>query len=134
MLSLLLTNLGFGGTAGAVQALAVTTLSIPNGTQNIFYTYSLAAAGGAAPYSFSVTSGTLPTGMTLSSSGLLSGVPSTDGSYTFTVTVTDIASNTVTHTYSNFYIGRIFSELTILITPGPTSLSAAANYTVATLS
>ena len=38
---------------------------------------------------FATTTGTLPTGLTLSSAGVLSGTPTAAGSYTFTVTATD---------------------------------------------
>jgi len=45
--------------------------------------------GGVPPYSFNLSSGSLPAGLTLSSAGVVSGVPSGSGSFNFQVTVTD---------------------------------------------
>ena len=60
----------------------------------------LSASGGTAPYAFAVTSGVLPAGVTLDSSGYLSGVPASAGSFTFTVRVTDAHSSTGSRTYT----------------------------------
>jgi len=54
----------------------------------------------APPYTFAVTAGTLPPGLTLTPAGLLSGTPTTAGSYNFTVTVTDSLGQTGTATYT----------------------------------
>ncbi len=69
--------------------LAITTTSVPKGTAGTAYTQTLTAAGGAAPYTWSVASGTLPPGLTLSTSGVLSGTPAAAGAYTFTARVAD---------------------------------------------
>lgn len=54
----------------------ITTTSLPNGQVGTTYNETLAAAGGTAPYSWSLTSGTLPAGLSLSaSSGAISGTP-----------------------------------------------------------
>ncbi|MDR1529098.1 MAG: putative Ig domain-containing protein, partial [Burkholderiales bacterium] len=51
---------------------------------------SIVASGGTSPYSYAVTVGALPTGLSLDpDTGAISGTPTTAGSYTFTVTVTD---------------------------------------------
>jgi hypothetical protein len=50
---------------------------------------TVTASGGTEPYTFAVTSGTFPPGLTLSSSGAVSGVPTGGGDYVFTVTATD---------------------------------------------
>jgi hypothetical protein len=52
------------------------------------YTQTFSATGGVPPYTWSST-GTLPPGLALSSSGTLSGVPTTPGTYSFTVKATD---------------------------------------------
>ena len=57
------------------------------------YSQMLAASGGTAPYSFSVTAGSLPDGLNLSPNGLLSGTPTREGEFTFTISA--IESNTV---------------------------------------
>ena len=62
----------------------------PGGEVNVLYSDLLTVTGGTSPYTWSVSSGTLPPGLTLgASTGLLSGTPTTAGSYSFTVKVTD---------------------------------------------
>lgn len=56
------------------------------------YDAGFAASGGIPPYSFSVGSGVLPPGLSLSAEGVLSGTPTTPGSYDFIVTVEDGSS------------------------------------------
>ena len=74
---------------GGGSALKVSTTSMPNATQSVAYRQSLAASGGTSPYSWSLSSGSLPTGMTLSSSGAISGTPTVAGSSSFTVAAKD---------------------------------------------
>ena len=69
--------------------LYVQTLELPYGTQGEAYTYTLQASNGEGPYSWQLTSGNLPGGLNLASSGQISGSPTTAGIYTFTVEVTD---------------------------------------------
>src|SRR4029077_12201339 len=75
----------------------VTTASLPNGTQNAAYTTTLTATGGTTPYTWSITVGTLPAGLTLASStGVISGTPTATGTTNITVQVTDANSLTAT--------------------------------------
>jgi hypothetical protein len=61
----------------SAPALAITTTSLPNGQVGNPYSAVLAATGGASPLSWSIASGTLPTGLSLNpSSGAISGTPS----------------------------------------------------------
>ncbi|MBT1073312.1 S8 family serine peptidase [Pelotalea chapellei] len=53
------------------------------------YSYRLNASGGTSPYTWALTGGELPPGLTLASSGVISGIPSKTGSYVFTAKVTD---------------------------------------------
>ncbi len=81
--------------------LAVTTLSggLPAGSVSAGGAYpstTLAASGGTAPYTWAVTTGALPAGLTLSASGTISGSPTTAGTDNFTITVTDAANHTAT--------------------------------------
>jgi hypothetical protein len=69
--------------------LSVTTSSLPNGQIGVAYSQTLAATGGVTPYSWSLASGTLPAGLSLSSGGVISGTPTTAGTSSFTVQVTD---------------------------------------------
>ncbi|MBU3960596.1 MAG: tandem-95 repeat protein [Alphaproteobacteria bacterium] len=68
---------------------AVTPTILSDGTADVAYSETLTASNGTAPYVFSLNSGALPPGLTLSSAGVLSGTPTTDGSYSFVVGVTD---------------------------------------------
>lgn len=74
--------------------------SLSGGTHGVSYDQTLDASGGDAPYSFAVTTGTLPPGLSLSSAGLLSGTPSSVGSFEFDVTATDSSACTGTQTYT----------------------------------
>jgi large repetitive protein len=65
-------------------ALQITTASLQRATVGASYTATLAAAGGGS-LTWTLTAGSLPTGLTLGSNGVLSGTPSGAGSYTFTV-------------------------------------------------
>ena len=54
-------------------------------TAQAYYTITFALTGSNEPVTWSLQSGALPAGMTLSSAGQFSGTPALDGSYTFTV-------------------------------------------------
>ncbi len=83
---------------------AVLTLSppaLPNGLEDTPYSQAVTASGGTGTgYVFTLTGGSLPTGLTLASSGAITGTPTVPGSSTFTVTATDSAGNTGTRTYT----------------------------------
>ena len=80
----------------------------PGGEVNVAYTDQLTVTGGTSPFTWSVSSGSLPPGLTLNAStGLLSGTPTTAGTYTFTVKVTDSSGLSDT------------APLTVTIIPGP---------------
>lgn len=78
-----LNGVGVGGTV------AITTSSLPGGTVGSAYSQTLAVTGGSGPFAWSVSVGTLPSGLTLSSAGLLSGTPLVTSSGSFTVQVND---------------------------------------------
>lgn len=85
---------GQGGITVSPTALAPATVNVP-------YQVMFSAAGGIAPYSFAVTSGSLPAGLTLNASGLLSGTPTgSPGTYNVGIGVMDSASAMVTVSYS----------------------------------
>ncbi len=72
----------------------MTTTSLPGGTVGTSYSANLSASGGTPPYSWVVTSGSLPAGLTLSAGGAITGTPTTQGTENFTVQVTDSTTPT----------------------------------------
>jgi acid phosphatase len=80
----------FDPVGGTTPPLTISTTNLPAGTVSQGYSVQLNAAGGTAPYTWSVTSGALPAGLLLSSSGVISGTPTTTGTTTFTAKVTDV--------------------------------------------
>jgi Putative Ig domain/Pentapeptide repeats (8 copies) len=74
----------------AVPPLSVSTTSLPYGAAGSAYSQPLAAAGGFGPYTWSVTAGSLPAGLSLdSATGVISGTPTAAGTASFTVQATD---------------------------------------------
>ena len=85
----------------AAATITVSPGSLPAATNGTSYNQALTASGGTGPYDFNVTAGALPNGMTLSSSGTLSGTPNaTAGTFNFTIEVTDANGDTVTQSFS----------------------------------
>jgi mono/diheme cytochrome c family protein len=85
--------------ASTFQApLSVTTTALAGGTVGSAYSQTLAATGGTAPYTWTVSVGTLPAGLNLTAAGLISGPPTTAGTSSFTVTVSDSATPVATVT------------------------------------
>ncbi|MHC4712244.1 MAG: putative Ig domain-containing protein [Planctomycetota bacterium] len=75
---------------GPPPDLEITTTSLPNGQVNVAYSETLQATGGVTPYTWSVISGSLPAGLSLTAStGEISGTPTTEETANFTVQVTD---------------------------------------------
>jgi uncharacterized repeat protein (TIGR01451 family) len=69
--------------------LGISPLSLPAAYFGGSYTQALTASNGTAPYTYVIQTGALPTGLFLASNGVISGVPSVTGLFTFTVRVTD---------------------------------------------
>lgn len=78
----------------ACPAITVSPTSLPNGIVGTAYNQTITAGGGTAAYTFAVTSGTLPAGLSLASGGELTGTPTSTTSQTFTITATDANSCT----------------------------------------
>lgn len=75
--------------------LAITTTTLPNGTVNSAYSATLQSSGGATPITWSISSGSLPSGLSLNAStGVIAGTPQSSGTTSFTVTATDATSPT----------------------------------------
>lgn len=73
-----------------VTVVTITTTALPAGSAGVSYLAGIDASGGTPPYTWSVTAGSLPAGLTMQpSSGVISGTPTTQGSATFTVAAQD---------------------------------------------
>jgi hypothetical protein len=109
--------------------ITVSPTSIPNGTVGSAFNQTITASGGSPSYSYAVTSGTLPTGLTLSSGGVLSGTPSVAGSYNFTITATDGNSCTGNLAYSQTIDPLVLTDIsfTSLGTPYTQNFNTLSN-------
>jgi hypothetical protein len=110
--------------------LAVTTTSPPKGKVGTAYSYTLGATGGVTPYSWSASG--LPSGLSVNAtSGVLSGTPTTAGTYSVTVTVTDSSSPILTAT-ATFQL--VIDPVTLTITTTglpPGKVGVAYGYSLA---
>jgi hypothetical protein len=104
--------------------LAPTSLSA--GTVGTAYSQALTATGGSSPYTYAVTTGTLPTGLTLSSSGALTGTPTAAGAYSFTVTATDASTGAGPYTGSQAYTLTISATAATVTTTAPASITSTS--------
>jgi Putative Ig domain len=88
----------------STQSLQITTGSLSPGQQGSVYAETMAATGGATPYHWSISAGAPPPGVSLNLNGEISGVPTSTGTSTFSVTVTD--SNSLA-TNGNFSVNVV---------------------------
>jgi hypothetical protein len=93
---------GFAWTITRAAGLFVATVSLAPGEARTGYSQTLAASGGAAPYSWSVTTGSLPAGLYLkAATGTISGrLAAQAKTTTFAVTVTDSSGQTAARSYT----------------------------------
>jgi hypothetical protein len=82
------------------QALKITTGSLPQGQQGDSYSEVFTATGGTTPYSWSISAGTPPSGISMNANGDLAGMPAAAGTFQFTITVTDATKKTATGNFS----------------------------------
>ena len=75
-------------------AFSISNSSLANGIAGVGYSDTLQATGGQTPYTWSVSSGSLPPGLTLSQTGNLTGVPTVNGQFTITILATDATGHT----------------------------------------
>ncbi|WP_250626454.1 putative Ig domain-containing protein [Pinirhizobacter soli] len=100
----------------AAPTITLVPATLPGGTVNAAYSQTVTASGGNSPYTYAVTTGTLPTGITLSSAGVLSGTTTQAGSFPITVTATDSTTGTGPFSNSRSYTLTIAGP-TIAIAP-----------------
>jgi DNA-binding beta-propeller fold protein YncE len=87
--------------AGLAASVQVSPATLPAGTVGAAYSQPITGSGGTAPYTYSVSSGSLPSGLTLNAAtGDLSGTPTAGGSFSFAITATDSASQTGAASYT----------------------------------
>jgi len=111
--------------------LATASTALPNATQGVPYTQVLLEQGGLGPLTWTLASGTLPTGFSLSPSGILTGIPTTIGTFTFTVHLADSSSPQKT-TVAAFTL-QVNASLTITTTSLPNgSVGAPYNSPIVT--
>jgi CHAP domain/Putative Ig domain len=79
-------------TYSVVVVIGVAPSTLPDGTVGSAYSQALTASGGKAPYTWNATGGSLPAGLELSSAGEVSGTPTTAGTLSVTIGVTDSSS------------------------------------------
>jgi uncharacterized protein (TIGR03437 family) len=104
---------------------AITSMSpLANSSVGAAYSFTFAATGGVTPYNWIVSSGSVPPGLTLSTSGALTGTPTATGTYSFTVQATD-STPSAPHTATQMFTLRITPQLTIT-TPTPLSGTAGS--------
>jgi hypothetical protein len=100
-------------------ALAISTTAASAGTVGTAYSQTFGASGGAgaSSYTWSVLSGTVPPGLTLSPAGVLGGTPTTAGTFAFTIQVSSVIPTVGTQTASaafNVVIAAALPPLTII--------------------
>ncbi len=71
------------------DAPVIMTSSLPVGTVNVAYSLQMTVAGGTAQHTWSLATGSLPAGLTLNGTGLISGTPTAAGTFNLTLRVTD---------------------------------------------
>jgi hypothetical protein len=69
--------------------LSISTSSLPAAVKGIAYSHTLAGAGGALPYAWTLSGGALPPGVQLGATGVITGVPTASGLFTATVQLVD---------------------------------------------
>jgi uncharacterized repeat protein (TIGR01451 family) len=107
-------------TGTAVLGLSVATTTLPAGQYGTAYpATTLQAVRGTGPLTWSVATGSLPPGLTLSPAGLLAGTPMAIGTFPFTVKVTDHSSPVRTAT----------RDLSVTVTPGSADLAVSLGAT-----
>ena len=80
----------FNSTPPPPPALTIATAALPSGTVNAAYSATVAGSGGTSPYTWALSAGSLPGGLSLNATtGVISGTPTATGTFSFTVRISD---------------------------------------------
>jgi hypothetical protein len=109
-----------GGNDTSSTPPSITTTSLPNGQVGGAYTATISAQGVGA-ITFATVSGSLPTGLSLASSGAITGTPTTQGVSTFTVSATDAATALSSNATFSITVDPTFTNVSITTTSPITS-------------
>lgn len=102
-------DVSIGGSSGSTDnevtvnpaAPAITTGDVPDGIEGSAYSTTLAATGGETPYTWAVSAGSLPAGLSLAAAtGAVTGTPTVPGTFAFTIRVTDDVAQSSTRSFS----------------------------------
>ncbi len=105
----------------------IVVTDLPDGDTGQEYSALIEARGGDEPYSYEVSSGSLPSGLTLNGeTGEITGTPDTDGAFEFTIEATDASNDTDDQDYM-VYIGEI-TDIPGDDTPEPSDFTLLGNY------
>jgi len=96
---------GAPGFPGECPLITISPSPLPEAGEGITYSQQLSGVDGTGPYTFDLLSGALPTGLILTSGGLLSGIPTTLGIYSFSIRLTDLYGCTAVIISSSFEVG-----------------------------
>ena len=103
----------------SAPAITLSPAAVPSAADGTAYSQAISASGGTSPYTFALTAGALPAGMSLSSAGVLSGRPTAPGTFNLTITATDSSTGRGPYTGSRAYALSVNSPA---ITLSPTTL------------
>lgn len=99
-----------------VRTLNIASISLRQATYGVPYSQAISALGGTPPFSFSLLSGRLPEGLSLSPSGLISGTPANTGYWSFTVACTDSTGASISRSFQLFVAATTPKTLDITTT------------------
>jgi Ice-binding-like/Putative Ig domain len=106
--------------SGVCPTITIAPPTLPNPVLAVAYRQTLTASGGTGTYTFTVTAGTLPAGLTLTPAGVLAGTPTATGPSSFTIRATDANGCPASVTYS-MVIAAACPVITLTPATPPTS-------------
>ena len=113
-------------TTWPAEAAKVITTSLPPGVAHVGYSQTLSGRGGTAPYTWSLSAGSLPAGLAVNATtGAITGIPSGAGSSSFTVKMTDSSTPTAQTVTANLSI-TVLPSAPAVVTATASSLTQTA--------